>query len=267
MAITTLDGLIAAMLPAEDVWKVGFTGEAIGVYHSLFYLAGRPGAAVVPTPGLAGAALTTYAGQVPFPAAVGGMNIHLARMEASMAAGVGGVVLCDRLWHNSGFTVTSTGAQTVNSVTWPARDNDGATAGAGVQIAVEQYTTGGAGTPTLTMDYTNSAGVGSRTGTCALPTTLTAGTFVPFSLQAGDTGVQSVQTITQSASMTSGSYGLVAYRTMVTVPTSVANVPADRDGIALGLPRFLDNSVPFMLAQLTATSVGVIDCAVAWAQG
>lgn len=267
MAITSLDGIVAGLRPPEDVWKTTFTGKVVGGYHSAFYIAGRPGAAAASTAGVAGEALTSYAGQVPFPAAVGGQNVYLARFEASNTSGVGGVTLCDRLWQNSGLSVTATTAQTVGSVAWPARDLDGATAGRGVQIALEVTATMGSGAPLITLSYTNSAGVSGRTATASPSTTSQVGTWVNFPLAAGDVGVRSVESLTLSATMTSGAFSLVAYRPVTTIACIANNIATDRDAIALGMPRFYDNSVPFLVYQLTATAGGIVDSAVTWAQG
>lgn len=77
MAITTLDGAIAGMKPIE-LYSKALSGTLVaGRAFSPFYLAGIPGAAVAPTPGAAGAALTAYSGQIPIPTASG--NTHLAR--------------------------------------------------------------------------------------------------------------------------------------------------------------------------------------------
>ena len=134
MAITTLDGVLAGMQPPEDILKVGAATVA-GRFYSPFYVAGRPGAAVAPTPGLAGAALTAYAGQIPFTDPPSG-NSYLARFGGGCnVAGV--LLLCDRLWHNSGIVVTQTTQQTINSATFPARDRNGSTDGEGVMIGVE----------------------------------------------------------------------------------------------------------------------------------
>ena len=108
MAITTVDGIIAGLQVPQPFFKVGATMEAIGVLHSLFYTTGVPGAAVAPTPGLAGAALTTYAGQIPY-TNPGAGNGYLAGVNVN-ATLVGTLLVCDRLWHNSGFTQTTTTA-------------------------------------------------------------------------------------------------------------------------------------------------------------
>lgn len=270
MAITSLDALTAGMLPAEPILKASFTGEAAGQLHSMFYLAGRPGAAAAPTPGLAGAALTTYAGQLPFPAAVGGQNVYVARLEGTQAANIGGVILCDRLWHNSGFTQATTTAETVNSAAFPARDRNGSTNGGGVLVALEvsTATTNGSAITNTTMSYTNQAGTAGRTATIpSFPATAVAGTFVPFMLQAGDTGVRSIQSLTKGTSYAGGTMHLVAYRPVLTLPLPAANVSFAVDGISAGLPRMYDSSVPFLVVPLISTATGVTVGAITYTQG
>src|SRR5204862_5646744 len=101
MAITSLDQMIASLLAPAPIVKAAFTGEAAGELFSSFYTAGRPGAAAAPSSGLAGTALTSYSGQVNFPAAVVGKNIYLAGADAAQAGNVGALVVCDRIWHDS----------------------------------------------------------------------------------------------------------------------------------------------------------------------
>ena len=270
MAITTLDGIIGGMLTPEFHIKVAFTGEAAGQFHSSFYLAGSPGAAVAPTPGINGAALTSYAGQLAFPAAVGGQNIYLARASFTQSGSVGGMILCDRLWHNSGIAVTTTTAQAITTPTWPARDGNGATAGNDINVGIEvsTATTNASAITNTTMSYTNSDGVAGRTATIpSFPATAAVGTFVKFMLQAGDRGVQSIQSVTLGTSYGGGAIHLVAYRPIVSIPAPVVNAPNDRDAIALGFPRMYDNSVPFALYQLSGTAGGATTIELNYAQG
>jgi hypothetical protein len=255
MAITTVDGIIAGMRPPEDFLKIGAAMEAIGVHHSYAYTSGRPGAAVAPTPGLAGAALTTYAGQIPW-VNPGSGNSYLARLQTTPSV-AGALILYDRLWHNSGITVTTTTGQTINSVTWPARDRDGSTNGEGILVGIEVSTaTTNAGAITnTTLTYTNQAGTGSRTATMAsFPATAAAGTFVPFQLQAGDTGIRSIQTLTLGTSYVTGTIHLVAYRILARLECSIANTGASLDAITSGFPRLYNDTVPFLLWLPTATT-------------
>lgn len=267
MAITTLDGLIAGMqYPCEFV-KAATPTLVAGRPHSLFYLAGIPGAAIAPSPGLSGVALTSYAGQLPFANPASG-NSYLARL-VGQATIAGQLILCDRLWHNSGFTITSTAAQTVNSVSWPSRSADGTTNGAGVILGVEISTATSSGTPTITVNYTNQANTSGRSATNIVATSSSSaiGAFYPIGLAAGDTGVRSVQTLTLSVTWTSGTMHLVAYRILARLDLSSANTPSSLDAVTGGLPRLFDNTVPFLLFVPSATTASVITGHAIWSQG
>lgn len=268
MAITTLDLALAGMQNPEQFLKVGATMEAIGVMHSFFYTAGMPGAAVAPSPGVNGAALTTYAGQIPFSNPVSG-NTHLAMLEAS-ATVAGTLLLVDRLWQNSGLTLTTTTEQTFTTPTWPARDTDGATAGRGVMVGLEvSGATGNVGAiANTTLRYTNTTPTGSRTATMgSFPATAVAGTFVPFQLAAGDVGVQSIQGITLGTSYVSGAIHVVAYRVLAALGLTLANAGASRDFFGLAKARLYNNSVPSLLWVPSATTAVTLRGSVAWTQG
>ena len=267
MAITTLDGAGAGMQYPRELIKAATPALVAGRPHSLFYLAGVPGAAAAPSPGLGGAALTTYAGQLPFTNPASG-NSYLGRMQGQ-ATIAGTLMLCDRLWHNSGITITSTGAQTVNSAAWPARSADGTANGAGVLVGLEVSAATGAGTPTLTLSYTNQAGTASRTGTNAIATVASSaiGAFYPIGLNAGDTGVRSIQTYTQSATWTSGTVHLVAYRVLARLELTGANTPNAIDWLTGGAARMYNDSVPFVLFIPSTTTASNITGHVIWTQG
>lgn len=265
MAITTLDGLIAGMKSPFDFYKPSFTTVA-GRLFSLFYQPGLPGAAVAPSPGLAGAALTTYAGQIPF-SNPGSGNTCLSRFNASGGA-IGQIFLCDRLWHNSGFNVTLNSPQSINSVTFPARDRNGATNGEGILIGLEVSATMGAGTPTISLSYTNSDGTSGHTSPgLAMASAMIAGSFIPLPLAAGDKGVRSVQSLTQSASMTSGTYHLVAYRVLAVAGIGAATIGENLNPFDLGMPRLFDDTVPFLLLLPSGSTSGMIMGSVGMAQG
>ncbi len=247
MAITTLAGVQAGLQAPVYFTKTISGSFAVGRPSSTFFYAGFPAAAAAPTPGLAGAALTSYTNQIPFTNPTSG-NTYLGRLQISANVGAT-VLLCDRLWHNSGITITSTSAQTINSVTWPARDSNGATSGEDVLIGVEVSTATGAGTPTLSMTYTNSAGTGSRTATNVIATVAStaASTFYPLGLAAGDVGVQSIQDFTLSATWTSGTIHLVAYRVIAAIEIPTAASSASIDALTSGFPQMFDNTVPFFV--------------------
>lgn len=59
MPILSRDQAIAGALPPFNFLKIGSGTHVVGRLMSYFYMSGMPGAAVAPTPGLSGAALTT----------------------------------------------------------------------------------------------------------------------------------------------------------------------------------------------------------------
>lgn len=248
MAITDENGLLAGMQPPLEFYKSGSgLTMVVGRWHSSFYLAGIPGAAVAPTPGVGGVALTTYDGQLPFTNPVSG-NTHLARYYASSNV-IGSLLLVDRLWHNSGLSPTLTTPQNVNSAAWPTRSSDGTINGSSVLIGVEVTGATGIGTPTFTMSYTNQAGVAGRTGTGLTLASSSShiGAFYWMGLQAGDTGVRSIQNFTLSATWTSGTFSLVAFRVLARLSLPTPNIAASIDAVTGGMPRMYDNTVPFQL--------------------
>lgn len=259
MTITTLDQIFSGTgipQPFVKTSAFGATGATAGRHQSSWYLAGYPAAATAPTPGLAGAALTSpVTGQIPIPPASNQLYLQNLRFKVSVGATAVNF-LCDRLWHNSGITITSTSAQTVNSVAWPARDENGSTNGEGVFIGVEVSGATGAGTPTITISYTNQAGTAGRTAT-NIPATIAstvAGSFIPIGLQAGDTGVRSVQSVTLSATWTSGTIHLVAYRVLSSFIIR-NNANCDSDIVDSGLVPLYDGSVPFILAAQSTAAI------------
>ena len=261
MAITTIDQLIAGMQPPINFAKYSTTGEGAGIPHSLFHVIGVPGQAAAPSPGLAGAALTSYTGQIPFTNPSSG-NAYLARFAAQ--SNIRGLLsLYDRLWHNSGIAVTTTTAQTINSAAWPARDIAGSTNGDGVMVGIEvsTATTNGSAVTNTTMDYTNEAGTASRTATIpSFPQTAQLGTFIPFALAAGDKGVRSIQSVTLGTSYGGGAIHLVAYRLIATLALSTSDVGFAIDAVSGGMPRMFNDSVPFLaiLPQATPNSANIM---------
>jgi len=272
MAITTLDQIIAGMQPPESFFKIGITMEAIGVHYSPFYHNGRPGAAVAPTPGINGAALTSYAGQIPFRNPDSG-NSYLARFAGSSSL-AGTFLLCDRLWHNSSITSTTTTEQAITHPGLPTRCPPavGSTpdaSGNSILCGIEVSATGAASAITnTTLNYTNQDGISGRTGTIAsFPASPAVGTFVPFQLQAGDKGIKSIQGITLGTSYAAAVIHLVQYRVLARLGIIDVSVGASIDAVGGGFPRLYDNTVPFMLWLPSATTAVTLHAQMIVAQG
>lgn len=254
MAIQTVDNVEAGFQTARPFSKQGGATQALGRPFSYWAVAGQPAAGAY-SASLNGVTLVApQVGQLPHFNPVSG-NAYLGRLEAQSGQACS-LMLCDRLWHNGGFTITSTGAQAIVSPAWPARDANGATAGDGVLIGLEVSVITGANTPTITLDYTSSANVPTRAAVNIDPTAAasTIGSFYRMSLQAGDTGVKSVESMTLSASWTSGTVNLVAYRVLATLELPAPGVPNMIDAITAAFPRLYDGVVPFFIMMNNNTS-------------
>lgn len=265
MSIATLDNLFAGSQPQRQIIKSSFTGQAAGVMHSLAYLTGMPGAMAVPSMGINGAYITAapvaFQGALDFTNPGGGLEQLLQTLSMAQNGNIGGLLLYDRIWHNSGIVPGTTTAQAIAFPgSAPTRDRNGAALGDGWLAAIELSTasTNGAPITNTVITYTNSAGVGSRTGTIAsFPANAVAGTFVPFMLQAGDTGIQSIQSITLGTSYGTAVMSLVMYRPIVTTPTREPGALITQDAAGdFGKMKLFDGSALFLAALLTGTAVG-----------
>lgn len=267
MALTSVSSVLSGLQYPRQIAKSATGTLVAGRPHSLFYTAGIPGAGVAPTPGIGGEVLTTLSGQIPFSNPVSG-ETRLAKF-GGMATQAGRLLLCDRLWQNSGITITSTSEQAfTGSATIPARDANGLATGDQVYAGVEVSSATGAGTPTLTLKYTNQAGTTGQTATNYVSTVASsiAGTFYPIGLAAGDTGIQKAESLTLSATWTSGTIHVVLYRVICELDLQ-AQIPNSVDYLSSGFPKLHNNSVPFLVFVPNTTTTSVITSTVTFAQG
>lgn len=168
---------------------------------------------------LAGAAPTTAV--VPTNTTVGALGQNdsntTQRLLSSVqgSATIGDLIVCDRLSHQGGLSGTALGAQTTNL---PTAALTRYTSGAGVQLALEIYSAVGSSAQTVTASYTNQANASGRTtqpmnfggGAGAFSD---ANRFFPLMLQAGDTGVRAVASVTLSGSTGAvGNFGVVLFK-------------------------------------------------------
>lgn len=254
------------------------TAQAAGMWYSLFRGTGNPPADAILGTGtnLAFQSLTDAT-----PNATGilhGGNVgagtgykHLLNAAAQTAAATTApcvLMLVDLLGFYPITTSTVITAQTLTNAVTPPRYTDGA----GVQAFITPSTVMGAGVPNITMVYTNSAGVGSRTTPATLPSGLTAapvtsivysgtgagkyGPFVP--LVAGDAGIRSVQSIQISASYVSGVLNLILCKPICTLPITTLGVTCERDLVNqfMSMPKIYDGAcLAFLMLAGQATPV------------
>jgi hypothetical protein len=280
MALTNLAGVIAGLRAPTYTNKGGNAGTA-GRHMTSWYAATIPAGATANAAGMSGVALTyPVTGSIPWTPPGSGDTVlarYLQRANASGGVGHMSAMLVDRLWHNSGLNATLTTSQNVNSVTLPARDVAQTTNGDGVLIGLEVSTASTANTPTVTISYTNSAGTAGRTATnvALLTTTSAQGSFYIIGLQAGDTGVRSIQTITFSIGWTSAVVHLVLFRVIAQMGlVSILNGAASsqrlafiEDVVSLAAPKIFNGSVLQIVSLASSNNIPFVNITLTLSSG
>lgn len=265
MAITTFDLAAAGARPPFRFAKSLSGTMVAGRPHSFWSMGGAPGAGSFDTT-LNGVTLSStsalVSGQIPHYDPASG-NSNLLRMTARCTQ-PGVLTLLDRIWHNGGYTITSTSAQNSTTPTWPSRcptsgiDDTPATTGIGVRLFLEVSAQTGSGTPTVTVTYTNTAGTNNRTATNIIATVANsiAGTTYEIGLQAGDVGVKSVESLQLSATWTSGTMNLVAARVLAEI--AITDNGAEIDWLTGGAARIYDGAVPYLMFTPSTTTTSTV---------
>jgi len=223
--------------------KSGTAADTVGYWYCTSKDAGYPGAWAAGTPGINGrvtdGTVAADYGCIPIANPSTGNNFIT---ELIMQSNVNHYHLFfDVLWVNSGIVVTTTTAQTITTPTLPARDINGGTAGEGCMIGMLTTTanTNAAAIANSTISYTNSKGVAGKTATLTaiagsqITISPVIGTLTWFNLAAGDTGVQSIQSITLGTSLVAGAVSFFIARDVASIGTTVVNVGAQK---ILGAP-------------------------------
>ena len=218
--------------------KTGTAADTVGYWYCTSKDAGFPGAWAPGTPGVNGRVTDGTAsadyGCLPIQAPATGTNFVT---ELMMQANVNhSHLFFDCLWVNSGIVVTTTTAQAITTPTLPARDANGETNGEGCMIAMLTTTanTNTAVISNATISYTNSKGVSGRTATLTaiagsqITISPVIGTITWFNLAAGDTGVQSIQSITLGTSLVAGAVSFMICRDIANIGTTIVNVMAQK---------------------------------------
>ena len=242
MAITTLDGAISGAQPNVPYIKTGIAMAAVGAMRAYNprYASGNPGPATAPAAGVNGTAITGPGTQI-LRANPGTGNAYVMGLDLAPSA-AGMLWLIDRLWENSALSVTSTAAQAITPAALPARDRTGTTNGVDVMAAIEWTATGNAGTPAVTLTYTDQTGATGKTSTFTGIANAPVGTFELFAPGAASGGVRSPTSFIQNATRTSGSMSLVLFRRIAALPCTLANVGAALNFLTGGAQRVFDGA-------------------------
>jgi hypothetical protein len=267
MAITTLDGLVAALAASTRqvavINKASISTQATSGYSSLWRATGTPAQGSIP----AGAAIcsdATTGALIDFTAATGGEAVYLAHVALLNATNSSmNFELHDRLAHMGGLSGVTTGNQTVSVDVTGTSNNLAARRGATGYVDVlwwaEIYTDIGTTGQTCTVTYTNAGGTSGQT------TTFTLGGASPANqdsrmfpiIGANGEKIQSIQTVSIGTTTgTAGSWGITATRKLTSINTPLINNFTVADWAKLGLPRIENEACLFGINLCGTTSTG-----------
>jgi hypothetical protein len=299
MGFSSIDALVNAITVNNTIAKLGFnrtiqTGatSAAGRWHELLSAGGTGGQMVLTgTAGIGISRNRSSVGALPLNADVATLTRHLLSMTAitpSATAVPSYLLLTDIIHLYPSLALTGAPSTLSNHPTWTGTGNTRLTNANGVQASLIVTTATTAGNGQITLTYTNEAGTSGRTtvaptGSLFAPATATpvgacygqtntavtvGGLFHP--MQAGDLGIQSVQSYVINTGATSGVGCLVLHRPIAYIPLVAANVAGERDFLNQipALPRIYDDSCLGMFIQvggaLTAGSVVFGEIQYAW---
>ena len=241
MAITTLDGLVAAARQSVAILKTASPTSIAATPFSSFAQAGTPGAGTLAVGNTtAGVVPTDATAGYPILNAFGGGNTGYIAKVAYNNSVASRIVLYDCLFSAGAFAFNQNAALTAPP-SYSGRV-PGGTDFTNTELWLEAVTAF-TGNLSISVGYTNQAGTSGRsTGTIATGVAPTIARYIPLPLQAGDSGIQSISgTITATVS-TVGTFNLHVMRRLWSGRIATVNGGGVDDWQATGLPVIFDTS-------------------------
>lgn len=256
MAITTLDGLIGAASQRVSYLKTATRTTIAGLPYSVFDLAGNPGAGtlavgntttgIVPTGAIAGYPVIN--------AFAGGATGYLAGVQFGSSVACR-LVTYDCLFSAGAFAFNAA-ATLSTQPSYSGRVPSGGTDFTNTEIWIETVTAF-TGNPSFAITYTNQAGVAGRTtGTVASGAALAIGRMYLMPLQAGDAGIQKIESVTCTVA-TVGTFNVHVMRRLWNGRVRINNDGDAHDFTKTGMPQVFADSALRTVVYTDSTSSGV----------
>jgi hypothetical protein len=254
MALSTFDGFVGAASDSINITKTAPRTTVAASWFTTIDLAGNPGAGVLAGTSTAAGVVPTdaTAGCPPISAFGGGATGYLSQID------FGSSVACRlRLWD----MLFKAGAYAFNAVQTLAAQPSYASrmpggSYKGTQIYFEGVTNF-TGNPTVTVTYTNQDGTtGRTTGAIAFGLAPTAGRLIQMPLQAGDSGVQKIETVTCTVA-TVGTFNVLVMRPLWSNRVKVANDGGLDDLGKTGRPVLFTDSALVLGVAADSSSSGI----------
>lgn len=254
MAITTIDGLIGALEQTLIFNKTASRTTIASIPFSVFDLAGSPGAGTLAVGNTANGIVPTdaIAGTPTINAFSGANSGYISRVNFGSTVACR-MMLYDRLFSAGAYAFnanTTLASQPSFSARVPDLDYKG------LELWIEAVTAF-TGSQSIAVTYTNQDGTtGRTTGTIATGVAPTIGRMLRLNLQAGDTGIQKIESVVSSVS-TVGTFNVHILRKLWIGRVKFANDGDIHDFTKTGLPHIFADSSLFYIVQADSTATGL----------
>ncbi len=263
MTISTADSWFAAAKQRLSIVKTAAFTTVGAAPFSLWAVAGQPGAGTLAVGNDTTGVLfdDTVAGAPLINTFGGGATGYLAQAQLRNSV-AGGVTLYDRIW--GAGAVSMTALATTSFASQPAITGrlPGGTDYSNLEILLEFVATVSATATTISVTYTNEAGTGSRTtGATSTLSGITTPRVWRMPLQAGDKGVQKIDSVTVGGTVaTTGSFNVILARRLADLDIRAVNSMDLQGWDTLGAPQVFDTSClwPVVIADSTLSGVPVL---------
>jgi hypothetical protein len=258
MSILSLNDWIASYKENFQHRRNSRTSVALQL-TTIFDQTGYPGQATLAGTNTANGVVPTdaTAGAAPITSFAGGATGYLSKVQFFNSV-TGTLFLYDLLFKAGAYAYNANVAL-ASQPSFQSRCPDysgGASWGKGNQIILEQVTAS-TGNLSVAVTYTNQDGVAGRsTGTVATGAAFIVGRCLPLPLQAGDSGVQKIESVVGSVA-SAGTFNILVVRLLAKERIRVAGDVQTWDMVKTGLVKVFDDSciVPYFRPDSTASGI------------
>lgn len=253
MAITTLDGYIAAIKQCCPYTKTGAATTVAQVYFTIFDKAGAPGAGVLAIGNTANGVVPTdaVAGYPIINAFTGGTG-YFTGLEFNNSVACR-IALFDRVFAAGAYAFNAN----VTLATQPSYSGriPGGTDYNGLQLWIEHVTLF-TGQPSIQILYLDQDGNAGNTGVYATPAGLTVNRCCPIPLASGDYGIRQINQVICTVA-TVGTFNVMVLRPLITVRIPLAGFGDVYDLLRTGMVQVFADSALYPLIAADSTSSGI----------
>lgn len=257
MAITTLAQYSNAALQRLRLYKASTTGT-LNTPFSLWAITGSPGAGTLAVGNTTTGVLfdDSYTGAPAIDNFAAGATGYI-RSASFRENAAGSVWLYDRLWGAGAISLSGTGTTTFSSQpSYSGRLPSGPDYTA-LDVFLEFSNSVTATTLSVVVTYTNEAGVTGRSCDAFTNTGALGNRLYPLNLQAGDKGVQKIESVIVSGTgITAGDCNIIVARRLVSVDSRVQNLSDNQTWDQIGMPQVFDTSCLWLVNICDSNNLG-----------